>query len=114
MCTTDNGGRLPNYEPNTFGGPHDDHKALDVVPVKVNGSEGHHTYKLADLDFDQPRALYNLLSPEERQNLVENIAASIGAAQIRIQHNVVPHLKRIDPDYGSRVEAILKENNPEY
>ncbi|KAJ2521080.1 catalase A [Coemansia sp. RSA 1939] len=114
MCATDNGGRLPNYEPNTFGGPHDSRRAIDVVTTSADGAEGHHTYQLTDLDFDQPRALYNLLDDSEKQDLVTNIAASIGATQTRIQRKVVPHLKRIHPDYGARVEAELKKSNPDY
>ncbi|KAJ2390940.1 catalase A [Coemansia sp. RSA 2603] len=115
MCFTDNGGRLPNYEPNSFGGPAEDQHVRETdLKSAVEGYIGRHTYELTDADFEQPRKLYNLLSKSEQQDLIDNIAGSISKAQLVFQRNIVPHLKRIDSDYGGRVEAILKEKNPDY
>ncbi|KAJ1799378.1 catalase A, partial [Coemansia sp. RSA 2599] len=115
MCFTNNSGRLPNYEPNSFGGPHESHQVREVdAHSEVKGLVGHHEFKLTDADFEQPRALYNLMSDKEKTDLVENIADSISKAQLRFQRSIVPHLKRIHGDYGSRVEAILKEKNSAY
>ncbi|KAJ1720363.1 catalase A [Coemansia erecta] len=115
MCFTDNGGRLPNYEPNSFGGPAEDHRVRETdLESTVKGYIGRHTYELTDADFEQPGKLYNLMSKSEQQDLIDNIAGSISQAQLVFQHNIVPHLKRIDSDYGNRVEAILKQKNANY
>ncbi|KAJ2592185.1 catalase A [Coemansia sp. RSA 1722] len=115
MCFTNNGGRMPNYEPNSFGGPQEDHRVREIDSMtKVDGLVGRHEFKLTDADFEQPRALYNLMSEKEKTDLVDNIAESISQAQLVFQRNVVPHLKRIHEEYGSRVEAILKQKNSAY
>ncbi|KAJ2086216.1 catalase A [Coemansia sp. RSA 986] len=114
MCTTDNGGRLPNYEPNTFGGPAQNPQSQEIAAqFRVEGFVGRHTYSITDEDFDQPRALYRLLSPEEQQDLVKNMAGSIAQAQPVFQRSILPHLKRIDKDFGGRIEAVLKQTNPD-
>ncbi|KAJ2722524.1 catalase A, partial [Coemansia sp. Benny D115] len=115
MTLTNNGGRLPNYEPNSFGGPQQRPAVREIDSgTKVEGFVGRHSYELTDADFEQPRALYNLLSESEKQDLVNNIAADISGAQLIFQRNIVPHLKRIHEDYGGRVEEILQKINPEY
>ncbi|KAJ2872289.1 catalase A, partial [Coemansia asiatica] len=115
MCFTDNSGRLPNYEPNSFGGPHESHGVRELdAKTEVRGLVARHAYDLTDADFEQPRALYNLMSDKEKADLVDNIANNIAKAQLVFQRNIVPHLKRIDSDYGSRVEAILKQKNSAY
>ncbi|KAJ2890168.1 catalase A, partial [Coemansia aciculifera] len=55
MCYGGNGGRLPNYEPNSFGGPHQLPTARETDSVsKVEGYIGRLSYSLTDEDFDQP------------------------------------------------------------
>ncbi|KAJ2866445.1 Vacuolar protein sorting-associated protein 4, partial [Coemansia asiatica] len=111
MTLTDNGGRLPNYEPNSFGGPHESHGVRELdLQSKVEGTVARHSFELTDADFEQPRALYNLLSASEQQDLVVNIAGNIAKAKLFFQHRIMPHLKRIDGDFGSRkaVEIINK------
>ncbi|KAJ2413666.1 catalase A [Coemansia sp. RSA 2530] len=111
MCFGNNGGRLPNYEPNSYGGPQEDPNTREIeAKSAVEGYIGRHTYKLTDEDFDQPRALYRLLSAKEQQDLVDNMAGSIAQAKPVFQRSILPHLKRIDSEFGSRVEAYLKEH----
>ncbi|KAJ2116898.1 catalase A [Coemansia sp. RSA 455] len=111
MCFGTNGGRLPNYEPNSFGGPQEAHETREIdTKSSVEGIIGRHSYKLTDEDFDQPRALYRLLDAKEQQDLVDNIAGSIAQAKPAFQRNILPHLKRIDSEFGSRVETFLKEH----
>ncbi|KAJ1798127.1 catalase A [Coemansia sp. RSA 2399] len=114
MCTTDNGGRRPNYEPNSFGGPAQQPQSQEIAAqFHVEGLVRRHTYSITDEDFDQPRALYRLLSPDEQQDLVDNIAGNIALAKPVFQRSILPHLKRIDGEFGGRIEAILKQKNPE-
>ncbi|KAJ2802987.1 catalase A [Coemansia guatemalensis] len=114
MTFTDNGGRLPNYEPNSLGGPHESHSVREIDAVsQAEGLLARHTYGLTDKDFEQPRALYNLLSKEEQQDLVDNIAGNIALAQPVFQRSILPHLLRIDKEFGTRIEAILKAKNPD-
>ncbi|KAJ2745577.1 catalase A [Coemansia sp. BCRC 34301] len=109
MVFGDNGGRLPNYEPNSFGGPQEAPSARETDNrSSAEGLIGRHGYQLVDEDFDQPRALYRLLSAGEQQDLVDNIAGSIAQAKPVFQRSILPHIYRIDSEFGSRVETILK------
>ncbi|KAJ2897067.1 hypothetical protein GGI21_004980, partial [Coemansia aciculifera] len=58
-----------------------------------------------------PRALYRLLSAGEQQDLVDNMAGSIAQAKPVFQRSILPHLKRIDEEFGSRVEDYLRKHN---
>ncbi|KAJ1898548.1 catalase A, partial [Coemansia sp. S17] len=108
MCFGNNGGRLPNYEPNSFGGPQQAPATREIdVRSAVEGYIGRHSYELTDEDFDQPRALYRLLDAKEQQDLVDNMAGSIAQAKPVFQRNILPHLKRIDSEFGSRIEEKL-------
>ncbi|KAJ2033840.1 catalase A [Coemansia sp. S3946] len=108
MCFGTNGGRLPNYEPNSFGGPQQAPATREIdVRSAVEGYIGRHSYELTDEDFDQPRALYRLLDAKEQQDLVDNMAGSIAQAKPVFQRNILPHLKRIDSEFGSRIEEKL-------
>ncbi|KAJ2466067.1 catalase A [Coemansia sp. RSA 2322] len=112
MVFGDNGGRQPNYEPNSFGGPHQAPSTRETDSVsRVDGLVGRYTYELTDDDFDQPRALYRLLSAKEQQDLVDNIAGNIAQAKPVFQRSILPHLKRIDAEFGARIETILKSKN---
>ncbi|KAJ2159065.1 catalase A [Coemansia sp. RSA 552] len=114
MALGDNGGRLPNYEPNSLGGPSENPQALDTNRgTKVEGVIGHHTYELTDKDFDQPRDLYNLLSESERKDMIDNFVASIALAQPLFQRNIIKQMYRVHKDFGARVEALLKERCPD-
>ncbi|KAJ1957370.1 catalase A [Dipsacomyces acuminosporus] len=110
-----NGGRQPNYEPNSFGGPSQSSAVAELArSFAVQGNVGRYTYELTDADFDQPRALYRLLDKGEQQDLVDNISGSISQARVEFQRSILPHLKRIDEEFGARVEAILRAKNPSF
>lgn len=113
MCIY-NGGRLPNYEPNSFGGPSQSLSSQDLgTPYQLrDGTAGRFDYQLNDLDFDQPRFLYQLLGPKEQADLISNFAGSLSQATLAVQRRMMPHLKRIDKEFATRVQAILKKNNP--
>ncbi|KAJ1956379.1 catalase A [Dispira parvispora] len=109
MAINGNGGNKPNYEPNSFGGPHQtDDKYASYVPTPLNGTVGRHSYQLTDDDFVQPGDLYRLLSPYEKEHLIKNIVGHLKHAKKFIQERQVQHFKRADPEYGRRVEEGLK------
>ncbi|KAJ1647405.1 catalase A [Dispira simplex] len=109
MSVDGNGGSKPNYEPNSFGGPHQTNdKYVSYVPTRLEGTVGRHTYQLTDDDFIQPGNLYRLQSPHEKDELIKNIVGHLKYAKKFIQERQVQHFKRADPEYGRRVEEGLK------
>ncbi len=95
-----------NYEPNSFDGIGEE---ADAKPVgyDVEGRIGQHvTY---DDDFyTQPGDLYRLMSDDERERLVQNIAGSLGnVEEDEIKTREVTQFYKADPDYGRRVAAAI-------
>ncbi|XP_040266628.1 catalase [Bufo bufo] len=112
MCFSDNQGGAPNYYPNSFSAP-------DVQPSaresRFRVSADVYRYNSSDEDnVSQVRDFYTkVLSEEERQRLVENIAGHLKDAQLFIQKRAVKNFSDVHPEYGSRVQALLDKYNAE-
>ncbi len=107
MRVDDNGGSSPNYWPNSFGGPAPDTDSLEP-PFEVSGNVGRFAYTHPNDDFVQPGDLYrDVMSDEDRSNLVGNIASHLCGAQKRIQLRQTALFYKADPDYGQRVVKEL-------
>jgi catalase len=66
-------------------------------------------------DYTQPGNLYRLLDEGAKNRLCENIAGSLGQTPQRIQELQLSHFRKADPDYGARVEKLLKQHeHPKY
>ncbi len=110
-----NFGALPNYEPNSFGGPKEDKKYADR-PIKLSGEPAaRYSPKDDQTFFKQTGALYNLMSEEQKDLLCLAIAKSLGQTPVRIQELQLTHFEKADPDYAKRVQKFLVENeHPEF
>lgn len=99
-----------NYEPNSYDGPAQS-GAAHSAPLAVHGWTGTHEAPAhaKDDDFLQAGELYRLMSAEERDRLVANIAG--GLSQVTrddvIEKNLA-HFHAADAEYGSRVEAAVR------
>ncbi|MFD4142674.1 catalase [Streptomyces sp. NPDC058572] len=111
FMATRNGSRHDkNYEPNSYAGPAQTDAALSA-PLAVHGWTGTHAAPehVKDDDFFQAGELYRLMSEEEKQRLVANIAG--GLSQVSrddvIEKNLA-HFHAADADYGKRVEEAVR------
>jgi len=104
-----NGGKAPNYEPNSFGGPVED-AAYRERPKQVSGTVERHNHRTDGDYYTQPGALFRLMDAGAKQRLIENIVASLSNAPQRIQRLQVKHFYRADPAYGSGVAKGLALN----
>lgn len=99
-----------NYEPNSYAGPAQTGAAL-ASPLAVHGWTGTHEAPLhaKDDDFFQAGELYRLMSADEKDRLVANIAG--GLSQVTrddvIEKNLA-HFHAADADYGKRVEEAVR------
>ncbi|KAI8049640.1 catalase [Syncephalis plumigaleata] len=108
MAVNGNGGFAPNYEPNSFGGPHQTAVASDMhAAEKLSGFTGRHVIDLVDDDFAQAGQLYRLQTPDQKTRLIANIVNSLSGAKVFIQDRMLAHFKRADAEYGRRVEQGL-------
>jgi catalase len=105
-----NGGRSKNYEPNSHGGPVQSNEPL-YEGIEVFGVTGSHPWvnHPEDSDFVQAGDLYRLMSEEEKQRLVANIAGGLSkVSREDVIARSISHFRNADPDYGTRVEAAVK------
>ncbi|KAG0224249.1 hypothetical protein BGW42_005229 [Actinomortierella wolfii] len=108
MAINGNGGAAPNYEPNSFGGAHQSSVKTTYSTFEINALAARHVIQLSDEDFVQPGNLYRLLSAEEKDDLINNMAGHLKNAKKFIQERQVGHVKRADKEWGARLEAKLK------
>ena len=104
-------GSVPNYSPNSYGGPQaDPGKELPSWSVEA-GEMGRYEYQphADDDDFVQPRALYrDVMSQTDREHLVTNIIAHASdGVSAEIQERVVGYWANVDPELGGRLAAGL-------
>ncbi|WP_461029535.1 catalase [Streptomyces sparsus] len=111
MATNPQGRAARNYEPNSYGGPVQTGRP-PTAPLAVGGHTGTHEAPAhtKDDDFFQAGELYRLMSREEQERLVANIAG--GLSQVTrddvVERNLA-HFHAADPDYGRRVEQAVRE-----
>jgi catalase len=107
MRFDDNAGPGPNYEPNSFGGPTED-PSYHEPPLKISGDADHYEQERGvDDDYIQPGDLYRLMSPDQQEGLIENIAGSLKKVPKEIQEKMVSHFRRADQAYGDGVAKEL-------
>lgn len=110
MRVDDGGGRGPNYWPNSFGGPAPDEAAKEPS-LPISGVAARHAYELVDDDFVQAGNLYrDVMTSQDRTNLVRNIVGHLSGAQKRIQLRQTALFFKADKDYGTRVAEGLGLN----
>ncbi|MBM7441045.1 catalase [Streptomyces sp. HB132] len=102
--------RDKNYEPNSYAGPSQTGEA-PAAPLAVHGWTGTHEVPAhtKDDDFFQAGELYRLMSADERNRLIANIAG--GLSQVTrddvIEKNL-SHFHAADAEYGKRVEEAVR------
>ena len=100
------------YEPNSFGGPVQQPEAKEP-PLRISGDADHYDHRAGNDDYTQPGNLFRLMSPAQRQLLVENIAAAMQGVPRAIIDRQLEHFRRADPAYAAGVaEAIQRTHTP--
>lgn len=97
----------PNYYPNSFNGPAPD-AGFTPPAIDVNGMAARHEFVLSDIDFVQAGDLYkNVLSEQDKTNLIHNITVHIKNAQQRIQYRQTALFYKANEEYGTRLAQSL-------
>jgi catalase len=94
------------YEPNSFAGPVQD-DALREPPLKISGDADRYNHRDGNDDYQQPGALFRLMTPEQKDQLFHNIKAAMDGVPLDIVKRQLVHFYRADPDYGIGVAARL-------
>jgi catalase len=109
MCSDGNQEGAPNYFPNSFSGPTDNHEKFCQSSYHVSGDVKRYNSS-SDDNFSQVGDFYRkVLGNEERQRLVENIAGHLKDAKEFIQDRAVANFTQADEEYGQRIAKLLNE-----
>ncbi len=107
MRPDNNGGRAPNYEPNSFGGPAQDPSFREppmtlACPVvdRWDAHEGNDGYR-------QVGDLFRLMPADAQGRLIGNIVDSMQHVSREIQLRQICHFFRAEPNYGMGVAGGL-------
>jgi catalase len=106
MRFDENGGSGPNYEPNSFGGPVEEHRFIERR-YSTSGEVGRYNHRDGNDDYTQAGDLFRLLKKDEKARLIQNIVGHMRGVPERIQRLQISHFTKADPAYGRGVAEGL-------
>jgi catalase len=106
MRFDDNGKGGVNYEPNSFGGPVEDHRYTEP-PLRITGDADRYDHRIGNDDYMQPGNLFRLMSVAQKAALMDNIAGAMASVPEHIVQRQLDHFRRADPAYGEGVAKRL-------
>ena len=107
MRTDDNYGAAKGYEPNSYGEWKENPHAKEP-PLQTQGEVYNYNEREFDEDYySQPRALFLLMTDEQKEVLYGNTARQIGGAELFIQQRHVRNCYKAHEDYGTGVATSL-------
>lgn len=96
------------YEPNSFNGPVED-AGFKEPPFPVGGDGNRYNHREDDDDyFSQPRALFQLMRNEQKEQLFHNIAEAMAGVPETIVERQLALFEKVDPAYASGVRKAMK------
>ncbi len=94
------------YEPNSMGGAKQD-ESYREPSLKISGDAARYDHRRGNDDYTQPGNLFRLMTHDERQRLMDNIADAMQGVPLEIIKRQVVHFYRCDPDYGIGVATRM-------
>ncbi len=101
-----NGGGAVNYEPNSFGGPVED-PSVKEPPLPLEGAADRYDHRAGNDDYGQAGDLFRLMPEDERERLMDTIAAEMEGVPAEIMDRQIGHFRKADPAYGAGVARRL-------
>jgi catalase len=101
-----NEGGAVNYEPNSFGGPQQDH-AFREPPLPITGDADRHDHRAGNDDYSQAGNLFRLMSAAQKKLLIAALVGAMRGVPVEIQKRQIAHFAKADPAYGAGVAEGL-------
>jgi catalase len=102
-----NSGGAVNYEPNSQGGPVEDHQFKEP-PLAIDGAMDRYDHRGGNDDYTQAGNLYRLMPADERERLHRAIAHAMSGIPEEIITRQLGHFEKADPAYAAGVKGFLK------
>lgn len=108
MRVNGNAGGTLGYEPNSFG-EWREQPAFREPPLPLDGAPADHWNFREDDDdyYSQPRLLFRLMTPAQKEALYGNTARAMAGVPEFIKRRHAEHCALCDPEYGKGVAAAL-------
>ncbi len=100
-----NGGGAVNYEPNSFGGPVEG--GASEPPLMIDGDADRYDHRAGNDDYTQAGDLFRLMTPDQRQRLIDNLVRAMQSVPEEIQQRQIRHFQEADVAYGEGVARGL-------
>ena len=100
-----NDGGAVNYEPNSFGGPVEG--GASEPPLKIDGDADRYDHRAGNDDYTQAGDLFRLMTPDQRQRLIDNLVRAMQSVPEEIQQRQIRHFQEADAAYGEGVARGL-------
>ena len=94
------------YEPNSFGGAIEDASFAEPA-FEAGDYADRYNHRIGNDDFSQPRALFELMSDYQKEQLFSNIAAAMDAVPRNIIDRQIALFEQVHVDYASGVKKAL-------
>ena len=94
------------YEPNSFDGPVEDASYLEP-DLDLQGSASRYDHRVGNDDFSQVRALFNLMSQNQKEQLFSNIKDAMAGVPRDIVDRQIALFEQVHVDYASGVKKAL-------
>lgn len=100
--TNDFGNPDAYYEPNQHDGPVAD-ESVKEPPLRIEGDADRYYQEESDIDYEQPRALFNMFTDEQKQRLYTNYAAAMEPCSEKVKERWYAVLEKVHPEYAAGV-----------
>ncbi|MGJ0313924.1 catalase [Aliarcobacter cryaerophilus] len=94
------------YEPNSFDGPVEDKSYLEP-DLAVGDIAKRYDHRVGNDDFSQPRALFLLMSNNQKEQLFSNIKDAMAGVPRDIVDRQIALFEKVHPDYAAGVKKAL-------
>lgn len=94
------------YEPNSFDGPIEDASYLEP-DLDLQGAASRYDHRVGNDDFSQVRALFNLMSQNQKEQLFSNIKDAMDTVPRNIIDRQIALFEQVHPEYANGVKKAL-------
>ena len=94
------------YEPNSFGGAIEDASFAEPA-FEAGDYADRYNHRIGNDDFSQPRALFELMSDYQKEQLFSNIAEAMGGVPRNIIDRQLALFEQVHADYAAGVKKAL-------
>jgi catalase len=93
------------YEPNSIATAPKEDPTVAEPPLRINGDAARWNHRIGNDDYSQPRALHDLMTPDQQARLYSNTAAAMHGVAQDIIDRVLVHYDLISPAYGNGIRS---------